>query len=304
MKNYSKNKYYQDNNYYNNYYGNNNYYKKNKHNNYNYREEAHEISSEPPIEKINSLNENENKNLKDSNDNIKLNSFLFFPGENYTPFTNNYTNFNQYIFCYNNKGNFQPLKPLIIYFDEKNLSNIDSNKINFKTFSYIYNPKMDDYIIGIVTNKFNDFYKIEINSYAQALLFKTNTDGNKNSKLNCEIGDLIYGKILNLNNNNNVNDILLTTENKNNKDINKFGKIPKGKNFFLGINKIKNLKENEYFKKLIKETDCKVYYGDNGYIIIDNDDNEKLYYLANIIRDYKNNNKLNEEEIKKKLGIY
>ena len=303
MKNYSKNKYYQDNNYYNNYYGNNNYYKKNKHNNYNYREEAHEISSEPPVEKLNALNENENKNLKDSNNNIKLNSFLFFPGENYIPFSNNYSNFNQYIFSYNNKGNFQPLKPLIIYFDEKNLSNIDSNKINYKTFSYIYNPKMDDYIIGIVTNKFNDFYKIEINSYAQALLFKTNTDGNKNSKLNCEIGDLIYGKILNLNNNNNVIDILLTTENKNNKDINKFGKISKGNNFYLGINKIKNLKENEYFKKLIKETEGKVYYGDNGYIIIDNDDNEKLYYLANIIRDYKNNNKLNEEEIKKKLGI-
>ena len=175
MKNYSKNKYYLDNNY-NYYYGNNNYYKKNKHINYNYREEAHEISSEPPQEKINALNENENTNLKDSNNNIKLNSFLFFPGENYIPFSNNYSNFNQYIFSYNNKGNFQPLKPLIIYFDEKNLSNIDSNKINYKTFSYIYNPKMDDYIIGIVTNKFNDFYKIEINSYAQALLFKTNTD--------------------------------------------------------------------------------------------------------------------------------
>ena len=302
MKNYSKNKYYLDNNY-NYYYGNNNYYKKNKHINYNHRDEAHEISSEPPQEKINALNENENKNLKDSNDNIKLNSFLFFPGENYIPFSNNYTNFNKFIFHYNNKGNFQPLKPLIIYFDEKNLSNIDSNKINYKTFSYIYNPRMDDYIIGIVTNKFNDFYKIEINSYAQALLFKTNTDGNKNSKLNCEIGDLIYGKILNLNNNNNVIDILLTTENKNNKDINKFGKISKGNNFYLGINKIKNLKENEYFKKLIKETESKVYYGDNGYIIIDNDDNEKLYYLANIIRDYKNNNKLNEEEIKKKLEI-
>ena len=297
MKNFSK-KYYVDYNYNNNY--NYNHYKK-KHHNYN-DIIAHEISSEPPPEKKNVINEIENQNVKISND-IKLNSFLFFPGENYIPFSNNYSNFNQYIFSYNNKGNFQPLKPLIIYFDEKNLSNIDSNKINYKTFSYIYNPKMDDYIIGIVTNKFNDFYKIEINSYAQALLFKTNTDGNKNSKLNCEIGDLIYGKVLSSNNNNNVIDILLTTENKNNKDINKFGKISKGKNFFLGINKIKTLKENEYFKKLIKETEGKVYYGDNGYIIIDNDDNEKLFYLSNIIRDYKINNKLNEEEIKKKLEI-
>jgi exosome complex RNA-binding protein Rrp4 len=298
-----KNKgYYQDINYH---YKNNNYYnnKKNRYNNY-HKEEAYEISSEPPKEKVNPVIINENENEKENEkENENINSFLFFPGENYIPFSNNYTNFNKFIFHYNNKGNFQPLKPLIIYYNENNLLNYDSNNINYKTFSKIYIPKTDDYIIGIITNKFNDFYKVEINSYTQALLYKINTDGNKNSKLNCEIGDIIYGKILNSNNNNNINDILLTTENKNNKDFNKFGKIEKGKNLFLGINKIKNLKKNDFFKKLIIATKSKVYYGDNGYILVDNDADEKFYNLVKIVRDYKNNNKLNEEEIKKKLGI-
>ena len=306
MKNNQYN-YYNNNNYGNNYemgYNNNYQNKKNrgekkhqyKQNFYEQNEYHHHHNNQYNIHNNNNNNINNNNNQfmyqeeeiepQEEKPKIEYDKYLFFPGEQY-----DYEEdlFNEEIFKFKN-GNLLTKKPILLYkaIENSNNENIENpteennkNKNDFYiSIGKIYNPSINDIVVGIVTQKFADFYKIDIGSYTNAMLLKVNTDGNKNSKLEAEVGDIIIAKVISVN----PNDCpLLSTENPKNKinvltfcDIN-LGKVIGGTYFNIPIGKVKYLnKHNTNLKTLKNNVNFNICIGNNGRVYINNSDNNVL----------------------------
>ena len=299
--------YYNNNNYGNNYemgYNNNYQNKKNrgekkyqyKQNFYEQNEHHHHHNNQYNIHNNNNININNNNQFtyqeeiepQEEKPKIEYDKYLFYPGEQYDYEENL---FNEEIFKFKN-GNLLAKKPILLYksIENSNIENIENpieenNKNNNKNDFYIsigkiYNPSINDIVVGIVTQKFSDFYKIDIGTYTNAMLFKINTEGNKNSKLEAEVGDIIIAKVISVN----PNDCpLLSTENPKNKinvltfcDIN-LGKVIGGTYFNIPIGKVKYLnKHNSNLKTLKTSVNFNICIGNNGRVYINNSDNNVL----------------------------
>lgn len=119
---------------------------------------------------------------------MKTKDFIVFPGEK---FDNNKELLTQ--------GNFY-LDTISMNLVSKNLFKLatdkDGNSQNFFLEGGFYNPSIGDVVLGTVTNKTADFYKIDINTYANALLNTIDFEGaSKKNKPNLNNGDLVFAKV-------------------------------------------------------------------------------------------------------------
>ena len=146
------------------------------------------------------------------------------------------------------------------------------------TIGRIYTPKVGDLVIGTVTQKFTDFYKIDISTYSNAVLFKLNTEGNKNSKLDADIGDLILCKVLSVNS----NDVpsLSTVKIKDRSVLNVYcdielGKLKGGMVYDFPISQLRYFNKGNPTIRKIKETrQCGIAIANNGKIYISTMEND------------------------------
>jgi exosome complex component RRP40 len=84
-----------------------------------------------------------------------------------------------------------------------NISNSQDNTIttfNSRLTGNYYTPQVNDFIIGTISSKSSEYYKIDIGTYTHALLGSTEFEGaSKKIKPNLKIGDLIFAKVIKIN---------------------------------------------------------------------------------------------------------
>lgn len=75
-------------------------------------------------------------------------------------------------------------------------SSIENNTISIKPTSNFYSPENEDVIIGTITSKSSEFYRVDIGTYANAYLNTTDFEGaTKKNKPNLKIGDVVFSKV-------------------------------------------------------------------------------------------------------------
>ena len=260
----SKRQYYKSNNkknyqsYHNNGY-NNNYYQSgdhanNRRNNSNFSQSVYEPSQEVPSNFLSSIQLPEEK-------------YLVYPGEIYL-FDDKI--FENSVFKIKNGTLLTKKLGFLLKSENENKSSI--------TIGRIYIPKVGDLVIGTVTQKFTDFYKIDISTYSNAVLFKLNTEGNKNSKFDADIGDLILCKVLSVNS----NDVpsLSTVKIKDRSVLNVYcdielGKLKGGMVYDFPISQLRYFNKGNPTIRKIKETrQCGIAIANNGKIYISTMEND------------------------------
>lgn len=266
---FNDNQYYNQNNYETNYnynYNNNNQqkyqrykkskkiYKNQQSNGYYNNGQAYETNSHPAhFQEVQDINE--------LSDDLFHSVTLFLPGEIYPKASLNSFDFNKRgLFKHYINENILIKKPNLL------LNNIGKENIMTKSLGKIYEPKVNDFVIGTVVQKFSDYYKLDINSTMPGVLQKVKTEGNKNTKLDAEVGELILCRISSIN----INDYcqLSTEKAKKPKDINvhgNLGKLIKGTIFDIPLNKVKLLSRDF---ELFKNNECSFTVGHNGKLFI------------------------------------
>lgn len=193
---------------------------------------------------------------------VEKEHYLFYPGEIYKYDSDK---INNSVFKVKN-GNLLSKKTSLLF---------TSNNNESISIGKIYTPRENDIVLGIVTQKFSESYRIDIGAYTNAILNKVNTEGNKNSKLDAEVGDLLLCKIISINPNDAPS--LSTQKIKNRNELNVFcefdlGKLKEGNIYDLPLGQIQYLnKTNPAIKKIKSNINCKIVACNNGKIYINTD---------------------------------
>ena len=167
------------------------------------------------------------------------------------------------------------------------LKKASNNQNQVISLGKIYIPSEGDIVIGIVSQKFSDFYKVDINSCTAAMLFKNRIEGNKNSKVEFEVGDLLLARVVS----NDINDApQLSTEKKLKKDISLYcdlnlGKLDGGNVTDIPLNKVNKLtKTNSTIKKLKNlRGEMKVCVGNNGKLYVTGEEDTHLNLFSQLV---------------------
>ena len=131
------------------------------------------------------LNKKENKKI------------LLFPGEKYS-FNRNLLPYNVFSF---------KIKTNQLISKKTSLIELNNKKYN-ENIEYIgkfYYPTIDDVVIGIITMKTLEYYKLDIGSSHESILNSIDFEGaTKSTKPNLNIGDAVFSKVLSINKFNNT----------------------------------------------------------------------------------------------------
>jgi exosome complex component RRP40 len=136
-----------------------------------------------------------NKNKNKPNEGSK--KFLLFPGEQYD-FNENLLHYDA--FGYSN-GNLTSKRCGLLMVDSmtQKLTENDNEEL-YRSVGRYYSPKVDDFVIGTITYKSNEYYKIDIGTYTHAILNSKDFEGaTKKIKPNLNIGDTVYARVDKLN---------------------------------------------------------------------------------------------------------
>lgn len=118
-----------------------------------------------------------------------MNNILLFPGEKYN-FTRTLLPFK--IFSFNNKNNSLISKK----FSVLSISNTHTND-NAYFIGKFYFPIKEDTIVGVITQKSYEYYKVDINSSKEGILNCVDFEGaTKKERPNLEVGDIVYCRVL------------------------------------------------------------------------------------------------------------
>lgn len=193
MHKYNKNKNKQNNNYYNN--------------NKKYQNEyssQNNLTTEMETESADNSNKNQTQTnpsytTTNSTQNQEKNytKILLFPGENYE-FDEKLLHYN--VFGYS-KENLVAKKCAIVAIDKQTKKPIeDASEEAVRSIGKYYTPKVDDFVIGTITQKNPEFYKVDIGTYTHAILNTKDFEGaSKKTKPNLNLGDLVFARVLKVN---------------------------------------------------------------------------------------------------------
>lgn len=235
---------------------------------------------EVPISSREALESNQSQLESSKADPVPNESYLLFPGELYE-----YSERTNRTDLFEVRNGLQiTKKPSLLTLDSKGNQSLN-------VIGRYYSPKENDIVIGIVTGKMSETYKIDIGTYANAFLNKKEIDGNKNSKLEYEIGDLVLCKGFSINKNDTPQ---LTCLNGKQKEVENycdmaFGKLANGTIYPIDINKVPLLSKRSAIIKTIKEklkgtVSVSLCVGDNGRMWINCDKInmiKKVYQVLN-----------------------
>jgi exosome complex component RRP40 len=124
-------------------------------------------------------------------------NILLFPGEAFE--------FNQSLIHYDafgfNNGNLISKRCGVLKIDPSTNKPLEGNEEEiYKSVGKYYSPKVDDFIIGIITQKSSEFYRVDIGTYTYAVLNAIDFSGaTRKSKPNLNLGDIVYAKVSKLN---------------------------------------------------------------------------------------------------------
>ena len=213
---------------------------------------------------------------------------LILPGESYN-FNRNLLSYN--VFYYNSK---KKNKPLI----SKKTTMLDLNNKKLELASYIgkiYTPKVNDVVIGLITLKTLEFYKLYINSNFEATLNTIDFEGaTRKTRPKLNIGDIVFGRVIN--ENKFYNTIISCRSIEDTKTWSTgesmFGQLIDGRLYDINREYIWNLYNNNKIIERLKDmVEFEMVIGMNGKIWIKSEkleDNIKIYQC--ILESFKKNN--------------
>jgi exosome complex RNA-binding protein Rrp4 len=131
--------------------------------------------------------------MKNKNKSTDIQKFLLFPGETYE--------FNEHLLHYEafgySNGLLTSKRCGQILVDSTTQKLVESeNEEVYRSIGRYYSPKEDDFVIGTITYKSSEFYKVDIGSYTHAILNSKDFEGaTKKVKPNLNIGDTIFARV-------------------------------------------------------------------------------------------------------------
>lgn len=124
-------------------------------------------------------------------------SLVLFPGET---FELNEALLGYNAFGFKNKKLVAKRCGVILFDKEKGKPLEEADEEIFWSVGKYYAPKLDDFVIGTITQKSGEFYKLDINSYTSGLLNSIDFEGaTKKTKPNLNVGDLVFCRISKIN---------------------------------------------------------------------------------------------------------
>ena len=260
-----------------------------------------------------------------SSNNQSEEKIILFPGEQ-MPFNRKLLPYEIFSFKKENSNNSEKyflscMKPVILYPNripkstksksKSKESDIDNNnnndKINIESdetiipsiyYGNYYNPKVGDMVIGIITQKTFEYFRVNISTNKEATLNSIDFEGaTRKTRPNLNVGDVVFALV---EKENKYSNVTLTCKSSTNKKgwmtgESKFGELKEGKVFELGRYLcLKFLDDKELWKRLkeiVKNLRIKV--GVNGRIWIKTDD---ICLIQNVYEAIKEGMKLNGDE--------
>jgi exosome complex RNA-binding protein Rrp4 len=127
------------------------------------------------------------------NKNKAIQKYLLFPGETYD-YNENLLHYEA--FGYSN-GSLTSKRCGLIMVDSNTQKLLDSqNDEVYRSVGRYYSPRVDDFVIGTITYKSSEFYKVDIGTYTHAVLNSKDFEGaTKKVKPNLNIGDTLFARI-------------------------------------------------------------------------------------------------------------
>ena len=221
---------------------------------------------------------------------------LLFPGEKYS-FNRNLLPYNVFSF---------KIKTNQLISKKTSLIELNNKKYN-ENIEYIgkfYYPTIDDVVIGIITMKTLEYYKLDIGSSHESILNSIDFEGaTKSTKPNLNIGDAVFSKVLSINKFNNT---YLTCKSEDSKKTwstgeSTFGLLNGGRIYEYNRNYSWLLLDNNKIIERLKDfCDFELCIGMNGKIWIKSDkieNNNKIY--KSIIMSFEKNNEEMERYLNK-----
>jgi exosome complex RNA-binding protein Rrp4 len=121
---------------------------------------------------------------------------LLFPGEPYE-FNENLLHYDA--FGYHN-GNLISKRCGKLLMDSDSKKSKENEDDLYKSIGRYYSPRVDDFVIGIITQKSSEYYKLDIGTYTYATLNSFDFNGaTRKSKPNLNVGDILYARVSKLN---------------------------------------------------------------------------------------------------------
>lgn len=239
----------------------------------------------------------------DTRNNQQAKDILLFPGEEYQ-FNRNLLFYNA--FSYNNK---QFITKKCALLNIKSLINLNTknsditSKEPLMTIGKLYSPKKEDVIIGTITVKTFEQYRLDIGTSHEALLNSIDFEGaTRKTKPNLQVGDLIFAKIYHTNKFDNT--ILTCKSDDNSKTWSSgeslFGQLVKGNVYcFPRIWSWKLINNNYTIERLKDYVDFEICIGMNGRLWINSDNINDISKIHNaIIKSFE----LNREQMESLLN--
>jgi len=133
----------------------------------------------------------------DIDHNLKHKDYIIYPGEKF-PFNKDLIS--QGNFYLQSESSNETTKSnkhsLISKSLFKILSSSTEQSISVKPSNNFYSPEIEDVVIGTITSKTSEYYRVDIGTYANAYLNSTDFEGaTKKNKPNLKIGDVVFSKI-------------------------------------------------------------------------------------------------------------
>lgn len=209
---------------------------------------------------------------------------LLFPGEKFN-FNRNLLPYN--VFGYNKDTSKSDIKNNFLISKKSSLIDLTNKKNeNALYIGKFYFPAIDDVIIGTITQKLYDQYKIDICSSRDASLGTIEFEGaTKKTKPNLNVGDLVFAKVVR---DNKFDSVTLTCKAEDNmknwsSGESTFGQLIGGNVY--DINRLyawKLINDEKIVSRLKNDCDFEMCIGLNGKIWINaekEDDNDKVFYV-------------------------
>lgn len=243
-----------------------------------------------------------NRPTKDKNSQ-PIKDILLFPGEEYQ--------FNKNLLFYNafsyNKKKFITKKCALLNINSLiNLNNKNpaiTSKEPLMTIGKLYSPKEEDVLIGTITAKTHEQYRLDINTSHDALLNSIDFEGaTKKTKPNLQVGDVLFAKVYHTNKFDNT--ILTCKSDDNSKTWSSgeslFGQLINGNvYYFPRIWAWKLINNNTTIERLKDYIDFEICIGMNGRLWINSNGINDISKIYNAIT---KSFELNNEQMERLLN--
>jgi exosome complex component RRP40 len=243
---------------------------------------------------------NKNKNKQNTNTSDTRSKYILWPGETFD-FNENLLHYDAFGYS-NGQLTSKRCGMIMVNPSTNQIADSESEEV-YRSVGRYYSPKVDDFVIGTITYKSSEFYKVDIGSYTHAILNSKDFEGaTKKIKPNLNIGDVIFARVDKLNKYDSpALSCISETENKNwASGESYFGVLKDGMVYnFPKVHTWDYISNNYALERLRDYISYEICIGYNGKVYINSDLLENMSKIYEVLL---KSTKLTEDEAEKLLN--